>query len=1225
MNLFTKIRLLAILAIFTLAFTISASAQCDRSDDNIQPFLNSNPNFQLEEIQVRAHVTVISKTDGTGNWPHATQQEIDDTKTEIQAWFSHANSLFANILAPLYFDDNGNQVTGIPNNITNAKIKWVLNSNDIVFLDDNSAYSKAYGDSQADPIIYPVTNKDGFFNNYASKKETHINIFVVESDIPPGTGVASGPHNSTSNSDSRIALYNTHSKFLSTPLTTYLFRRSWGGTLNHELGHTLGLGHLWDGRHHAQFPELPWPEWDCHAEGVDCWVTPSATNTGISNNFMGYSKDAYYIAPNQVRYMHNGLMSRQCRKYIANLSSLNPDNYTYKIKSGPPTVWSTNVHLNNDLDIESGAELVLQACLFMDENAVINVKQGGTLTFDGGSISHSFYSIGGNDLTFNSANWQGIKVWGDKIKNQRTEPSAFGKVTSTANGGLITHAITAISTSKLDYGGTIDWSKTGGGIIQLENVKFLNNVRDVEFLSYRNKTNTNYMLHDLSYFKYCEFITGDAAQYFANDDEFNNIPKYEPNVTLWDVYGVKFYVCEFKNTRLRSQYDLKNVAASSNPDALYRIGIASINSYVKVNGLTAFDLEGNVIGQHGNFFYGMEQAISQYGTNGFADGYQISGGNVFENNGKAIVFLNTRNDLVSGNEFSWIEDSQNDVYESVFYDDDDRYLPWALKVEKTKGLIFQSNTNISNLDLSDGDNVNLFPAGVYLRNHDANSGGLVNTSTFTNCWPSIAFDKNLGVRLTCNEFINNGFPSEANSDIRFNDNLSSEILAQGLDDANIGWLPRNKFQENCDNERDHIFCRDRTNIPRDGFTYYVHPLEPLATLPKISCSVQDTRLKITTATSVSLSTCVNRINVSTSSGDHLSKINTYQGYISQSEQTLESGDDPLLKTNLTNPGIANPTLLNDLDAVRPYLSDEVLTLMLNRQPSFDNMYLKAVLIEHSPLSDAIMTLVENHSFTSTELQEIINAQSTTDGAIHQLNRFLMAAKWEKQRQISDFEMAIRDTTMYDSLNIDTLINFYQKVGSDCIAQHINACIEADYLEDASNLLNTLDLNDPEQNDLFVFESLHYALVSSNRNWFELTSTELQTLQNLATNETNAAGYSLGILILIGEEPYKHDWPSIDQSNSSLASANFDEKVTESSLIELFPNPGSANVVLKIQNHLLDQDELVCQIVSVDGKLVWTQKVVAEQTQLNLEDLPKGMYKFIIKTETEVLQETWIKQ
>ena len=65
--------------------------------------------------------------------------------------------------------------------------------------------------------------------------------------------------------------------------------------------------------------------------------------------------------------------------------------------------------------------------------------------------------------------------------------------------------------------------------------------------------------------------------------------------------------------------------------------------------------------------------------------------------------------------------------------------------------------------------------------------------------------------------------------------------------------------------------------------------------------------------------------------------------------------------------------------------------------------------------------------------------------------------------------------------------------------------------------------------------------------------------------------------------------------------------------------------MQIHNHISDQDELLCQIVSVDGKLVWIQKVVAEQTQLNLEDLPKGVYKFIIQTETEVLQKTWIKQ
>ncbi|MGB0432373.1 MAG: T9SS type A sorting domain-containing protein [Bacteroidia bacterium] len=59
--------------------------------------------------------------------------------------------------------------------------------------------------------------------------------------------------------------------------------------------------------------------------------------------------------------------------------------------------------------------------------------------------------------------------------------------------------------------------------------------------------------------------------------------------------------------------------------------------------------------------------------------------------------------------------------------------------------------------------------------------------------------------------------------------------------------------------------------------------------------------------------------------------------------------------------------------------------------------------------------------------------------------------------------------------------------------------------------------------------------------------------------------------------------------------------------------------MQIHNHISDQDELLCQIVSVDGKLIWSQNSVAEQTQLNIEDLPEDMCKFLIQTETEDLQ------
>ena len=60
----------------------------------------------------------------------------------------------------------------------------------------------------------------------------------------------------------------------------------------------------------------------------------------------------------------------------------------------------------------------------------------------------------------------------------------------------------------LNTAGNVDWSKTGG-LIQATNSQFVNNYRDIEFMSYHPKSSSGIELPNRSFFRNCKFITND--------------------------------------------------------------------------------------------------------------------------------------------------------------------------------------------------------------------------------------------------------------------------------------------------------------------------------------------------------------------------------------------------------------------------------------------------------------------------------------------------------------------------------------------------------------------------------------------------------------------------------------------------------------------------------------------------------------------------------------------
>lgn len=187
--------------------------------------------------------------------------------------------------------------------------------------------------------------------------------------------------------------------------------------------------------------------------------------------------------------------------------------------------WSEYRRILHNITIEDGVILTITGEISLGQDAKIIVKNGGTLILDGGKLTNACHSL-----------WNGIEVWGNNTKSQIPDPTT-GKMYQgkliIKNGGTIENAGYAVRLwNPLDY-------NSGGGIIQATNAIFKNNRHCAEFITYHNKNPyTGTPLNNMGYFTNCSFKTDDA--YFGQDPFYGFI-------TMWQVEGIRINGCSFTN------------------------------------------------------------------------------------------------------------------------------------------------------------------------------------------------------------------------------------------------------------------------------------------------------------------------------------------------------------------------------------------------------------------------------------------------------------------------------------------------------------------------------------------------------------------------------------------------------------------------------------------------------------------------------------------------------
>lgn len=585
--------------------------------------------------------------------------------------------------------------------------------------------------------------------------------------------------------------------------------------------------------------------------------------------------------------------------------------------------WNSLEVLGGDLTVPSGVTLTIKGEVICFENSSITVKPGGKIVVDGGTL-HSICN-----------SWKGIMVEGNSSLNQFI--SSNQGIIEFKNNATIKDAWNAVRLVGLNSSGAVDWTKTGG-MIRAKNSNFINNKRDVEFLSYHPKNSSGNEIRSFSYFTQCTFAT----------DFDNKIPLNagSAHITMYDVNGVTINGCTFEELR---------VGQVSKPQA--KIGLYTIGANYSINSAcinpTIFPCPSIP-----SKFLKLSKAAESYG-NGSLGIININEAYVDCYKG---VFLNgTNGSTVRANTF-YIEHSP------VIPGNTD--YPYGLYLDEcngfnTEGNQFTGTTTLANIATGGA-------AGLVVRNTKATNNEFYRSNFDDLKMASQALSENrdnglvLGLRFRCNEYANTWHDLDVRNDpnkpaINFGQLGMAEL--QGQVSGAYPSMPDNHFA-NFGNFTATSFNNIENN---GGFMQYLY--SGTSNQPNRLYPFDVTTSSVFRPNYNSTRDCPSRLNTwGIDDGvlkGNLDNISPIMMIIQHNVDTETDGGNTEGIINVINTATSGNinTVNNQLLGISPHLSNEVLALIAEQEAPFTNFMVKNILVAnpHSARSIWVQTNLDNRS------------------------------------------------------------------------------------------------------------------------------------------------------------------------------------------------------------------------------------------------------------------------
>jgi hypothetical protein len=1125
-----------------------------------QLFVDLAPNVNDREIEVnvKVHVFVPTTNSNSSVWHNTGYTNAASVYTDAVKLIDEANRTFTNI-APT-------PSLGGVTTFTNAKIKLVLYG--FYLVEDDNAYESVGTNSNVIP--YEEDHAiNVFFGGW--EQDTTANLIFTGD----GTGLpAVYPHN--------MIRFHPTTNVSGSPAWDNI--RFYGNTLAHEIGHVFGLHHS---SNLESFSAIV-PDFGCCAGTMsasdyvrETTAQYSWTNTPHTNNLMSHGAwnlNLEYLSPQQEAIMHFNARTKMLQFLSANgytAATVTNPACDYTVQSNE--TWTSDRYFKGSITVKSGYTLTIQCGVAMTNKAKIIIEPGAKLHLDGGTITNISGRL-----------WEGIDVMGSTSNIQALNYQGFLEI----DNGTISNSINAAR----NYGtpnGQPSYG-TAGGIITAWYSKFLNNVRDVEFLGYPLTYGS------ASEFDHCEFKTTDTI----ND---GNAPYV--HVSLWSIKGVNFESCTFENA-MQSLYPNVGQAIHS-IDAIY-----SVSSFA------------------GTLFKGFNEAVSVVNSNPTRV-VDIDGAK-FVDNKKGIEFSSVDNSILNANTFTLTQNG------SI-----------GIAVNKCKGYSVSNNTITGAANSNWKAGVYAVSSGNgshWIYRNDFRRLYMGISPQYDN---SGAWNMNDGLYMNCNTFTagTTNTWDIAMQGSSASSNLNASVARwQGLWTIDPKDLVRNQYGASCTTtngpKKWFIDYSSSKQIEHDANSDAATRPVPQPTCSSLLLNIINSGQPLTFSVDCEANghrpvsdpecpckNCCRYDDISLGLSQLLASNGTLT---SRYNSNIDGGDTQSLLDAIASGTMSSNDLKNVLASKGPYLSDEVLTAFITSTIS-DVADVISIHGLNKPVSAEVWEAIEGRSFSGEYMSTLEDQQD--DNPISE--RSILEGQLSQSRsRLQDLYRQKINYFMQDTLENwqDTVIKLYaENLGGlpEATAQRVNAYANGGYYERAFEYADSLK-GIPEHEELMTLQLGLLQLDTAVKKIYKIMDdgTLFDLVKEYAEDSTKA-GFMLARAVL--NEVYGRDmhlmymWPeedaegrtanaNSDQNTGNLIPGEAKEEMERERInyFKIYPNPTNSNFNVIYRSP--GRDNVHYEIHDLIGKEIMNGNIRPNMVhEIKTEYLNNGIYFITLLEDNQLLE------
>lgn len=1079
------------------------------------------------------------------------------------------STLFNNAIADLNNKKANNPLPSSPisgvTHITDAKIRYEITG--MYFYQDNALNAVYYSNPNRFSIL------DAAVNAVDPTRLNSIPIYFTNGD-PAGSpgGEVSG--------------FSGIQDFTFKPATIIWQNGSTGssaGTIEHELGHLFNLFHTYDSEtlykpsteYLSDVFETSWwnycsppLNYSCYHQGNWNWDPyDHVTHPYSTNNIMGACLYADYISPLQMGRIHRMLALHSIRKYVKEMTS--ESNYPFIITSNE--TWDFDIQMYQDIVVKPGATLTIKCKVGMALAGRIIVERGARLIIDGGEV----YPWG--------SSWEGIQVWGTSSQRQiigTNGLSVYHGIVKVINGGTLRDAKDAITTTKNDANGNIDWGGYFGGIIQCNNANFINNWKSIAFLAFHNKIGS-ITIPNISYINNSIFETTGLLK-----DPGQQYP--DAFISLWAVEGIKLYGNTYRNTSSTLPPILSRGNGINTYDGSFYLDRYKICGISGINGCVSYSTNNPSI--FTNLNYGVHSTeMSPFSNITIND-------NDFINCNRAVLISGTHNTRITNNRI--------DIATGGVLINDQ---PYGIYSEFSTGYDMSNNNITTTIPATNNNNA----TGIFFNG----TGGLTNmlyrnTINKVNIGTTI-FGDNRGInpgdglQLRCNQY---GQTSQNYLDIWLHD----PVIPWG----NVGMI--DSYQGNSSLGANNRFSHTSGSYFNNGdfldggnsiVNYYFNPeasqkTQPFYYSPQLIINSNSSNLSYASMCPASLNG-----GPSKTLSQVFKLIATNTNSIAILNAKVDGGNTQAL-LDAINSNMSNGNLKNLLEQKSPYLSDAVLMAYFGKVTT-PNGNLKDIHDKNKPVSQAVWQVIINRNLPNGIMHDLNEQQAVkAPSSLNNLYALIATLNQEKGVVVDDKvrEMLSDTVNGYNQDSVATLLIADNRIRAK--SRLLASYVANDQLSKAISLL--VDIKSENGGSLDNFSKFQEMLVTLKQTAQGLYSikTDQQTkdlVEQIANDKTNEAYVHAQALLKLVFGYQSFEYISLPKSGSGLRlkqNTETSEFTTVSNNMIIYPNPTNHNIII---GYLLPINYSIAEIIVFDimGKQIIKENITKDSKEMQIQTASLG--------------------